>query len=649
MGSSETNGRSAVTKNAADDTHSTPLEIGTVEGCHFDDIKNKAELSSTLPDLTKASGRQNEAAQGTSNNNNGGRQLITKVPPLPISEMVGTTTTTSRQQESSGLQLPITDDNESILYDMIKPELPNSPREESRVFNPITKFVEDVDLESHILIRIPDIHTHFPNDSRTSVHLLVKEGRIKEASIEIDYDANMLTIYRKGGEQKLPLTCLRNCSNSDSVVRHLTITGAISDRLPLKALPFAALYTTSTKDPIIFLFKTKRKAQVFVKLLSTIIVYYMYTRYDISVDRIVDKANDEEVNDWIAASPRQWERRIFHRRNAEHIISDADLFRRQIDVHNVTDVLEEFESGAGIVAVIPVRPLQRILRPFASFDGFDQFEEVDQDESPGDSAMAVFYSRLHSMSADEVEYTRRICSISFRRKKLDICIVDAVRYFASKCFIRDDAIVASEKLSLDNPSSPQLESPRYVNFSSSVAAPISPRQPDRQRSKSPSSPRILSYLKSGSMKKKASTKHDEITSLSSGNVGSLVSMGSATVPNTAVTALSPNFFIRNITGLWTSRSALQCMSNAVLVEPTEAKRAPPTVITENILADLAPYLSGDELDLNELSNFVVVTFSDISTPLVLIFRKQSACLGFIVVIQTIQKIFNYRVAMSDID
>jgi len=109
------------------------------------------------------------------------------------------------------------------------------------------------------------------------------------------------------------------------------------------------------------------------------------------------------------------------------------------------------------------------------------------------------------------------------------------------------------------------------------------------------------------------------------------------------------FRIENVTGLWTSKSALLWMSSVVLLNPTGAERLPPTAVPENIMNDLGPYVAGDELDLNSLKHFVVVTLKDMKTPFVFIFRRKSLQRDFVLLVQNLQKVFHLPVAMSDVE
>jgi len=109
------------------------------------------------------------------------------------------------------------------------------------------------------------------------------------------------------------------------------------------------------------------------------------------------------------------------------------------------------------------------------------------------------------------------------------------------------------------------------------------------------------------------------------------------------------FQIENITGLWTSPNALHWMGTVVLVRPTGSSRIPPTAIPETILSDLGPYVDRDVLDLAKLKYFVVVTLKNLSTPLVFVFRRKSLQRDFVVLIQTLQKVFHLPVALSDVE
>jgi len=110
----------------------------------------------------------------------------------------------------------------------------------------------------------------------------------------------------------------------------------------------------------------------------------------------------------------------------------------------------------------------------------------------------------------------------------------------------------------------------------------------------------------------------------------------------------PVFLIEQVTGMWTDKQALQWMQSVVLVESTGKERVPPPEIPPEVRHELGPLIDDDEIDTERLKTFVVVTFRDYRTPMVLVFRKQMLRDTFIQLIQTLQSVFHFPQAMTDV-
>jgi len=192
------------------------------------------------------------------------------------------------------------------------------------------------------------------------------------------------------------------------------------------------------------------------------------------------------------------------------------------------------------------------------------------------------------------------------------------------------------------PVSPRIGSePSCIPLESSGG---SPPNSARGSASSPMSPRALSFLRAATFLKRKGTGKAPVQSAQSMDGVQLISMVSG-IPEEPF----PKFFLEQLTGLWTKKEALHWMSSITLVESSGKERSPPTNIPEEIMTDLGPLVVDEEVDVNTLSIFVVLTFRDFRTPIVLVFRKKHLRDTFIQLIQTVQKVFHFPVALSDVD